>query len=318
MTLRTAVLALLPMLLSGGCALLPPQASAPALVMQDGDPAHRAEQLRGQARALRYSGRYAEALTRLDEAIALLPDAPDLPVERALTERSWQLMREETQDRIRIIEATERNERLPLLVRLVRANPTDTVHQAQLLRLRADLQLSASGLAECGQRQAQKAPDLARQCLRLARALRKTHHEQDPPVKQKSKPQARQPKPEIRTPDTPPSNGLAEARKLMRDGNHFGAVRQLKQLQENGLDTEESRRLLVQAETAMADGSKALLDAGDLLYSQGKVKAALAAWNAALNLDPNNPDALRKKERATRVLSNLQALEEGKTPPAAP
>ncbi len=336
---RTTVFFLLP-LLAGGCTLLPPQPDTPAPVMKIGDPAQRADQLRGQARVLRYSGRYAEALSHLDQAIALQPDDPDLPVERTQTERSWLLMQEALQDRMRVIQATERIELLPLLVRLVRADTADTERQVQLQTLRDDLLLRVDGLSECGRRQAELAPDLARRCLQLALALRDEPGDQALLTKLEREVQARQPRRKTPTPVTPPDPQtpaaiveastvpeaaaaperpeLIKARELMQMGNPFGAVHHLQRLQENGLDTDESRRLLAQAEEALADSTKILLDAGDMLYRQGKVKEALALWDAALSVDPYNPDARRKSERAARVLFNLEVLDETKVPPASP
>ncbi len=330
MTRGATVFLLLP-LLAGGCTLLPPQTDTPAPVIKVGDPAQRAEQLRGQARVLRYSGRYAEALSHLDQAIALQPDDPNLAAERTQTERSWLLMQEALQDGMRVIQITERIELLPLLVRLVRADTANTERQVQLQTLRDDLLLSVSGLSECGRRQAKPAPDLARHCLQLALALREEPDDRALLTKLEGEVQPRRPRRKRPAPVTPPDPrtptvtveasitpetaavperpGLIKARELMQMGNPFGAVHHLQRLQENGLDTDESRRLLAQAEDALADSTKILLDAGDMLYRQGKVKEALALWDAALSVDPYNPDARRKSERAARVLFNLEALD---------
>lgn len=349
--------------------MLPSQSDSPPPTVDVSNPVEHAEQLRGEARMLRYSGRYIEALARLDEAAALQPDNQDLAAERTQTERTWRQRRDLLQDKMQVAEAAARSEQLPLLESLVRANPTDNEHQEQLLVLRHDMQRSANGLSACGWRQAEVAPELAQRCLRLALAVREDHEdkallaklEQDNQPRQKKKrpniSSAKKPTPTetektlpapgnaaslplpelIKTwkiqpppaetsdtgsapeePGAPSQPELIEAWKLMKAGNHFGAVQYLGNLRKDGLDTDESRRLSAQAESMLAENTRALLEAGDLLYRQGMVKEALALWDAALSVDPYNPDARRKSERAARVLSNLEELDAEQAPAGAP
>jgi tetratricopeptide (TPR) repeat protein len=111
---------------------------------------------------------------------------------------------------------------------------------------------------------------------------------------------------------------LVKARELIRAGNHFGAIRYLEKLEKQGVDSLEARALLQQARTELAQNTDTLLATGDSLYREGKVKEALALWQAALAINPFDATARKKSERAMRVLANMDALREEKPPEARP
>ncbi len=228
------------------------------------------------------------------------------------------------QDRLLLIEAGARAERLPLLQRLAQADRADAALQSELKALRRDLHQNTAELAECGRRQATLRQDLARSCLRLSVALadpgkedrellarlEKKTHSNTGKRSSKAKPADQDPAPAAQTDSVQTSSPeLLKARQLMQDGKHFGAIRHLKKLQESDRATPASSAMLAEAQEALAANTNALLQAGDRLYHQGRVKEALVLWDAALTADPYNQDARSKSERAARVLSNLEALE---------
>jgi tetratricopeptide (TPR) repeat protein len=322
MSCGTRALLLLLAVLSSGCALPPSRIGAP--VTEGADRQQVLNKLRSQARLLRYNGRYIEAIRQLDQAIALQPDDTALRDERTQTQLSWSRLQLELLDRSALIQATARAERLPLLERLVLADPA---LQPDLQALTQTLQQDAEALADCGRRQSNAQPQLARRCLRLSlrlddseetrkllAGLKKKPVSTDPSHGKAAKVVAPETTAAVEETDEPASPELIKAQQLMRDGKHFGAIRQLRKLQESGRGTPASQALLLEAERALSDNTHVLLEAGDRLYHQGRVKEALALWDAALVVDPYNQAAREKSERAARVLSNLEALGGGANP----
>jgi tetratricopeptide (TPR) repeat protein len=53
---------------------------------------------------------------------------------------------------------------------------------------------------------------------------------------------------------------------------------------------------------------KNLVTAGDAQYRAEKIAPALKIWSEALSLDPDNPEILKRIDRANKVLANLKAL----------
>ncbi len=329
---------IIPILLSlfgGGCALDPIQPGSPSPTT-GGDIQKQLKQLRSKARLLRYNGRYTESIEQLDQAIAISPKDADLIEERIQTRLSWSRLQLELQDRSRLIQAQANLDRLPLLERLAQADPADRSLQAELQTLRKNLPVDAMELSECGRRQKDGHPDLALGCLRLAVAIDEKPEDRSllallvkkrrstvprPIARDTSKveepaPPKRtaEPIPEPETESEPEPTELLKARSLMDQGKYFGAIRQLRKLQDGGRGTADSRDLLEQAQRQLTANTRALLETGDRLYRQGRVKDAMALWETALSLDPYNEEARTKSARAARVLSNLQALDANTTP----
>ncbi len=306
------LLTLLP-LLASGCALqpYPPGEGAP---VYEGNPDFAdIEGLRTQARLLRYRGRHSEALAHLDRALKLRPNNKELREERDQAALAWNLRKQELEDRLLVSSTHSSKEQLPILQELVRANPDDDNLRADLDRLR-DSQLQVdSRLTACGRRQADRKRELARMCLRLALDIKEdpearsllarldnmsTPHpgERQAPTSQASLADGKTPQ-EL-------SPELIKARELIRLGNTYGAIRHLNKLEERGEATPYSRALLQQAKDALARDTLAMLQTGDLLFSEGKPREALALWEAVLNMDPYNDEARHKSELAMREISS--------------
>ncbi len=66
--------------------------------------------------------------------------------------------------------------------------------------------------------------------------------------------------------------------------------------------------LMIQLQTSLEAQVKALLQLGDTLYREGKLRAAIAAWRTVLSLSPEHPEAGAKIQRARHVLEKLERL----------
>ena len=154
---------------------------------------------------------------------------------------------------------------------------------------------------------------IARQCLKLALAERDSEKERIllSRLQSRSKPkpardtrpvEAAATAPIASRPEEPPVE-LVKARKLMEMGNYFGAVRYLEKLEHRGTNQEATLTLLQQARSALAHNTDTLLSAGDTLYREGNIEAALAVWEATMAVNPYNLAARKKSEQALKDLS---------------
>lgn len=308
-------------LLGIGCAGKPMTTPAPVTEQS----ASSGKDLLAQARVLRYSGRYAESLQRLETALIRQPESTDLQDEWIQTERAWRRLETELGDQLLAIEAKTRLELRPRLEKLVRADPDNPPLRDKLDQLRDTLHEDPAALSACGQRQAKIDTKLARRCLSLALQHRDDLKDRQQLAalqpKRKTKNHPAVPHQDLKTAkaETAREAGLAEpeqypellkARELYDEGKYFGSVRLLEKLQNQGNAPEESKQLLQQSQSALEQETLRLLAEGDTHYRDGRVRQALIRWQAALAINPYSQKAREKTERGLKVLGNLQALQE--------
>lgn len=301
-------------LLVAGCAQLPP---GPGVTPGDEERiAAEIDRLRGQARILRYSARYVEALDRLDRALLLCPDDTELQAERTETEKGWRRLEQALRDELLAIETHAAGRRLPLLRRLVRANPEEQGSRDELNRILKERNRQSTALSACGRRQAEHDPALARRCLGLALAIREDAADRvllkrlQPPAAPAGKPQARKkPTAAVATGATKAPR-VAEVRDLMKAGKYYAAIRLLEEMHAENRDSMVTGNLLREARVSLERNMNTMLSTGDRLYRQGRVKEALAVWQVALEMNPESIPAREKTERALRVLHNINTLRE--------
>ncbi len=330
---------LLPFLVAliAGCAQLP---SAPGVILGDQEQiTAEINRLRGQARVLRYSARYVEALERLDTALELRPDDADLQAERAETEKGWRQLEQTLRDELLVIDAYTAHQRLPLLRRLVRANPEAQGLRDELDGIREDQNRQAAALSACGHRRAERDPSLARRCLGLALAAREDAADRvllkrlrspatstaKPPATPAGKPPAtpagkpptaRAGKPEARKTTAAKATGATEksmetkARDLIKAGKYYAAIRLLEKMARKDPGSMAIRKLLREARVSLERNMDTMLSTGDRLYRQGRVEEALAVWQVAVEMNPESTPAREKSERALKVLQNINTLRE--------
>jgi tetratricopeptide (TPR) repeat protein len=300
-------------LLVAGCARFP---LGPGVIFGDEKRiAAEINRLRGQARVLRYSGRYVEALERLDTALGLRPNDAELQAERAETEKGWRQLEQALRDELLVIEARAAQRRLPLLRRLVRASPEEQGLRDELNGMRKDQNRQAAALSACGRRRAEHDPALASQCLGLALAAREDAADRAL-LKRLRPPATPAGKPQTRKSTTAGAAGatekprVAEARDLMKAGKHYAAILLLDKMLDEDPGSMTALNLLQEAQASLERIMDNMLSTGDRLYRQGRVKGALAVWQAAVEMDPESIPAREKSERALRVLHNINTLRE--------
>ena len=94
----------------------------------------------------------------------------------------------------------------------------------------------------------------------------------------------------------------------MKAGRYHEARPLLQEVLAAEPDNRTATGLMIQLQTSLEAQVKALLQLGDTLYREGKLRAAIAAWQTVLSLSPEQPEAGAKIQRARHVLEKLERL----------
>jgi tetratricopeptide (TPR) repeat protein len=113
-------------------------------------------------------------------------------------------------------------------------------------------------------------------------------------------------------------NSLLEA-KVFYEKDQFNPARKLlNQVLSEDPKNPQAKELLGKLETRLQAHLENLLKTGDKLYQEDEIEGARDIWEAALRLDPENPVAKEKLERAKRVLENLENLRKAEESQGSP
>jgi tetratricopeptide (TPR) repeat protein len=318
--------ALLVYLLLSSCSLWPLRPEPPT------EPVELPPDPLAASRELTSAGRFGEALAMLDAAIAQGRNAPAYQQAREKTLRRKTREERRLQDRLLIEQTKMRRDQLPLYEEWARMDPDNREVKIQRDSIRQHLQSDRERLSDCGLRHLESRPDLAHTCLELAMSLKSTQRDQlllDLLAEQQKQNELvkaqqqqdileQQRKNRIR-------NSLMEAKVLYEKDQFIPARKLLNQVLTDDPDNSQAKTLLEQLEAHLQTHLETMLKTGDKLYQEGEIEGAQDVWEAALRLDPENPLAKEKLERAKRVLENLETLRQAeesdgklKQPPASP
>jgi hypothetical protein len=268
-----------------------------------------------KSRELASAGRLGEALALLDTAIAQGHDTSTYQTVREQTLEQKSRQESRLQDRLLIEQTKAQQSQLLIFEHWTRMDPDNrevVEHRETILR---SLQTQRERLSDCGLRQTESHPALARTCLQLAIAIEPTYRDRMlldllAEREQKTQQVKAQKKQDILEQQRKNwiHDSLLEAKRLY-EMNQFNPARKLlNQVLEEEPGNPEAKKLLSQLEGRLHGHLENLLKTGDKLYQEGEIEAARDIWEAALQLDPENALAKEKLERANRVLENLENL----------
>jgi tetratricopeptide (TPR) repeat protein len=277
------------------------------------------------ARQMEAKGRYGQAIAVLEEAIA--KDGKAQSYTEILREIRLQqnIVEQELEDQLLISRTAALKNQIPILEQLKRSDPDQEEYAEQLNETRQQLLRLRRALSECGWRHFKKNNTLAKDCLTLALSLEQ--NEQDERLMAYLVDEHRQNLQKTQTVEMAKrkmawkhrnQQRLEEARRLYETGQLKESRRVLKVILKEHPRNSEAKKLLRNAESRLKRYIENLLSAGDRLYREGEIEGAKATWRAALSIDPQDPRAREKIERAQRVLDNLENLRKSEPrPPSA-
>ncbi len=267
------------------------------------------------ARQLEAKGRYGQAIEVLE--VAIERDGKADSYTTALREIRLQqtIVEQELLDQLLISRTSALKNQIPILVQLIRSNPGQQSYNRQLEVSRQQLQELRQDLSECGWRHFKKNDALAKDCLTLALSLEQNEQDErlmaylvDEHQENLKKTQTVERAKREMAWKHRNKQRLDEAQHLSETGQLTEARRVLKMVLKEDPRNDTAKRLLRDVETRLQNYIENLLAAGDRLYREGEIEGAKATWRAALSLDPQDPRAREKIERAQRVLDNLENL----------
>jgi predicted Zn-dependent protease len=302
---------LLILTLLSGCALLAPNRQpAETEFKLPQDPLAVSQQLSAE-------DRLEEALVLLDAAIAQgWNDAAYLQARDRVRKRK-KTLQEELTDRLLIQQSRSHQAQLPLLIKLVQIDPHNLEAKQSLTDVQKKLQENRQNLSDCGMRQFELRPELARECLELSLSLESTDKDQllltMLAEKAKKAQQIQAKKAQARLKQARQQwieETLHEAMTLYEADRYKEARQRVNQVLAEAPDHAEGKKLLARLEEELQLYLANLMKTGDRLYREGAIEGAHKVWKEALQLDPENRLARDKLERAERVLDNLKDLRE--------
>jgi len=290
----------------GGCSLLKPE--PPRLAKLVSDPLATSGELLK-------AGRYGEAVALLETAASQRPDQPAYVKALRQARQHKQNFEQDLRDRLLLQQTRELHDELPILNRLRRADPADPSLQQRIEQVHQELRQKRRALSICGWRQQRRAPRLATQCLELAIALSANVEDQRlldilRAKQRQAQQQAKEQQREKREQAWKRRNQqrLRKAQEAFQANRLSETRRQLALLLKEDPGNRPARQLQAEFKRRLEGYIESLLKAGDRLYREGEIAGARATWQAAHNLDPSDPRAKEKIERAQRVLENLERL----------
>jgi hypothetical protein len=257
------------------------------------------------------AGRWGAALDVLEVARARFPEA-QLVEERLASVRSrWLSLREEWEDRLVARRATALLDEIALLERLERADPAHFEASAGTLARKIELQTLQDALLRCADRQRAADLELARRCIDLVHASApepgSAALREDILARQSARIAAQE---EERSQALQSSlrTDLAQAERLLVADRLVEAAEPLARVLAADPGNAEAELLRGRLKEKVDRQTAVLGTLAERLYAEGNIAAAVEVWETSLIIDPDQPAARERLERARRVLENLEKL----------
>jgi len=307
-----------------GCQSLPkltPRADPPATVVVEG-----VDDAMAESRRLSAEGRWAEAIDVIEAAQRQAPKDLRLALQREQLQQRWERVRRLIEDQIMIIEAEANKHRLDWLQTLSRARPDDLLVTSRRIFAREELRGRLPALLACAEWHVEIERELARRCHALATELAMEPGDRavvqriggrlqavelevvaaEPPTSAAQRPRRSRPVDDQRRARAM----LQEAKQAVEAEDYRRALDTLDEVAALQPNNPEIADLRQAAENAINPQIEALVKLGDHLYLDEQLEAALATWQAALVLSPEDQEIVSRIERANTVLAKLQHLRE--------
>jgi tetratricopeptide (TPR) repeat protein len=270
------------------------------------------------------AGRWSAAIDVVERALQKAPDSRRLADALDDLSRRWLAQEQEWEDRIALGNAENYERRIELLEQLSRAAPNDLLVASRRLYWKEVLRGKAEPLLACAERHSSAEPELARRCYRLATDLaegaemqarlivvREQLHESEQLAEQRRRRIAE------RRRQAEAKVLLGDAKAAIEESDYRRALDVLEKVAELQPDNPEVEALQHSAWSMLNPQIEALVKLGDHLYLDEQLNAAVATWQAAQNLQPDDPDIAARLTRARTVLERLDDLRD-KQRPATP
>ena len=291
------------------------------LVEQRGEQATLIKPPENPAEAISIADDYVErdqwqaALDVLDAGLSSNVDDPKLLAARDKIAAQWKRQKQLLEDRIAIGDAENQRSKIVLLEQLSRAAPNDLLIASRRLYWKEVLRGKAWSLTDCAERYLHVAPSLAKRCYRIAidvaesavleerlAVVRSGLKEGEELAEERRRLRAQKER-HLRAKVL-----LDQAHLAIEENNYRKALDLLEQVAALQPDNPEVGMLQATAWSMISPQIEALVKLGDHLYLDEQLSAAVATWQAALNLKPDDDEIEARIARARMVLQRLDDL----------
>jgi tetratricopeptide (TPR) repeat protein len=288
-------------------------------------PPASAEEAADVARQMAAQGQWSQALTYLDAASLSLSDDAALGAARAEIETARQQRLRLLRDRMLVAEAECLHERIELLEALSTLDPDDLLLTARRIYAGRQLEGSLGSLVDCAEHHQRTHPELAQRCVEAASWLdldtdqttrldvvgaqlreREASNQRRQAALVRSRRQA-----QVRS-------LLSDARVAIKSQDYRRALDILDRVARLQPNHPDIAGLQQEALALLTPQVEALVRLGDHLYLDEQLEAAIAAWQAAFTLQPDDDEIQARIDRANKVLDNLSSLRRQQAPAVTP
>jgi len=306
----------LTLMVLGGCTGLQPMPEKPLP-----EPPASATEAVAIADDLADNGRWSHALEVLGTASHAFSDEPVVEEHRKAMLARWQRQEREFEDQIMVSDAENRHQKIAVLEKLSLAEPDNLIVTSRRLYWKELLAGDLEPLTACAEFHVATNAVLARRCVGLASGIAGTpEFEQRLAVVGEKLRLSEQAAAERRLAHEEKKRKqrakalLGEARTAIEARDYRGALDILQEVAKLQPANSEVLGLQQEALSLLSPQVEALVKLGDHLYLNEQLEAAVATWQAALILKPDDEAILARIDRAKTVLNRLDALRRQQNP----
>jgi len=288
------------------------------------DTAQTVETVTGRAGEYKRQGEVTKALSLLQAANGKFPNNQEINRLVGEYERSWRQLQQTLEKQLLLIETRRLVESIPLLEKLSKGHPNSPSINARILLWRSYLQTKEPELIECGVELKEENIWMARRCLSMAYRISQTQETKQRLDVVTNKIEAMQQAAREKLEKENDRNRaervkqlLSEAKQEQQQGALVNAMEKIDEALKQDPESLRVREQLLDLQEHVSGQVEILLKLGDGLYRNQETRAAIAVWDAALKLDPNQAQVTERILRARKVLNKLESIR-STTEPSSP
>ena len=313
--LRLLLLSLL-LLGLGGCSDLQTRLAEPP-----SKPMESSTEALDAADVMAKEGRWSQALALLEKAARDYPGDPAIEARRVSMRERWERQERVLEDQIMVGDAENQELKIALLEKLSLAEPGNLIVTSRRIYWKEVLASNIEKLTACGEFHVTTDTALARRCFQLASGMAAT-----PDIEQRLAGISEQ---LLLSENVAAERRRAkEEKERQRGRSRCSTMRRRrstrvitdvhwifwKKSRNCSRTTARCRGLQEEAWSMISPQVEALVKLGDHLYLDEQLDAAVATWQAALTLKPDDEAILARIDRAKTVLNRLDALRRQQNP----
>jgi len=321
---KLLLLLLLIVTLIGGCSSLQHTEQERLEISSYLDSVQTAEAVSEKARDYREQGEIVKALGLLHAASEKFPGNEEISKLTSEYEHRWRMHQLTLEKQLLLTETRWLIESLPLLEELAKGYPKHHLINTRILLWESDINSKVPELINCGVLFEEENVWLARRCLSMAYRISPTEETQQrlaevasriEAIEQAARAKLEQKEERERVDRV--AQLLSEATQARQQGALVNAMEKIDEALKQDPESPRVREQLLELQEQTGKEAEILMQLGDRLYRNQQTGAAIAVWEAALKLDPNQQQISERILRARTVLNKLESIRSS-TQPSSP